>query len=36
VFLNYSGNSSKVEVQVIPNCAGGSDTAWNYTVHCPF
>lgn len=35
VFLDYSGNSSKVEVQVFPNCAGGSRTAWNYTVHCP-
>ena len=35
VNLNYSGSSTKIEVEVIPNCAGGSGTAWNYTVGCP-
>lgn len=35
VFLRYSDSSTKVAVQVFPNCAGGSRTAWNYTVHCP-
>jgi formylglycine-generating enzyme required for sulfatase activity len=33
--ITYSGNSTQVSVQVIPNCAGGSGTQWNYTVHCP-
>jgi len=34
--LEYHGSSTKVQVQVIPNCRGGtSGTAWNYTVHCP-
>lgn len=36
VFLQYSGPSTKVTVHVFPNCAGGFNTAWNYTVHCPF
>jgi hypothetical protein len=35
VLLEYHGSSTKVNVQVIPNCAGGTGTAWNYTVHCP-
>ena len=35
VFLEYHGSSTKVSVQVQPNCAGGSQTQWNYTVHCP-
>lgn len=34
VVLQYSGSSTKVTVQVIPNCAGGSGTQWNYTLHC--
>lgn len=33
--LSYSGASSLITVQVVPNCAGGSGTAWNYTVYCP-
>jgi len=33
--ITYSGSSSMVTVEVIPNCAGGSGTLWNYTVHCP-
>ena len=35
VTLQYSGSSTKVTVQVIPNCAGGTGTQWNYTLHCP-
>lgn len=33
--LSYAGASSQITVQVIPNCKGGSGTAWNYTVSCP-
>ena len=33
--LTYSGSSTQITVQVIPNCKGGSGTAWNYTVACP-
>ena len=33
--LPYAGTSSQITVQVIPNCKGGSGTAWNYTVSCP-
>lgn len=33
--LTYSGSSSRVTVAVQPNCAGGSGTAWNFTVNCP-
>jgi hypothetical protein len=33
--VTYHGTSTKVSVQVIPNCFGGLGTAWNYTVHCP-
>lgn len=33
--LSYSGTATRVNVQVIPNCAGGTGTSWNYTVHCP-
>ena len=33
--LSYSGTSSQITVQVIPNCKGGTGTAWNYTVSCP-
>jgi len=33
--LTYSGSSKQITVQVIPNCKGGSGTAWNYTVACP-
>jgi len=33
--LPFSGSSSTVTVQVIPNCAGGSGTAWSFTVGCP-
>lgn len=35
VLLTYHGTSTKVSVQVIPNCNGGLGTAWNYTVYCP-
>ena len=30
--LTYSGTATTVTVEVIPNCAGGSGTAWNFTV----
>ena len=33
--LSYGGTSTQITVQVIPNCAGGSGTAWNYSVSCP-
>lgn len=33
--ISYSGNSSKITVKVIPNCAGGSGTAWSFKVSCP-
>lgn len=33
--LTYSGSATQITVQVIPNCAGGSGTAWNYSVACP-
>lgn len=33
--LSYSGTSTQISVQVIPNCAGGTGTAWNYSVSCP-
>lgn len=33
--LSYAGTSSQITVQVIPNCKGGTGTAWNYTVSCP-
>jgi TolB-like protein len=36
VSLTFSGNSTQVRVQVIPNCSGDtSGTAWNYTASCP-
>lgn len=33
--ITYSGSSSQVRVVVQPNCAGGSGTAWAFTVNCP-
>lgn len=33
--LNYAGSSTQVRVTVQPNCAGGTGTAWNFTVNCP-
>jgi hypothetical protein len=33
--LSYTGNTTRVSVQVIPNCAGGTNTAWSWTAHCP-
>lgn len=35
VRLNLSGFSPTISVQVNPNCDGGSNTQWNFTVHCP-
>ena len=32
--LSFSGRSSIVEVEVIPNCAGGSGTGWSFSVSC--
>lgn len=34
-YLTYSGTSTSVTVDVHPNCAGGTGTAWNFTVYCP-
>jgi hypothetical protein len=33
--LQYGGSSTQVTVNVQPNCAGGTGTAWNFTVNCP-
>ncbi len=34
--LTYSGSSTQIMVQVLPNCeTGGTGTIWNYTAHCP-
>ncbi len=33
--LHYSGTSTQITVQVIPNCKGGTGTAWDYSVSCP-
>lgn len=36
VSLTFSGSSSQIRVEVIPNCDGDtSGTAWNYTASCP-
>lgn len=35
VDLTYSGNSSTVTVEVIPNCTGTVNTFWEFIVHCP-
>ena len=35
VQLNLSGFSPTITVRVNPNCDGGSNTQWNFTVHCP-
>ena len=33
--LTYNGTSTSINVEVIPNCAGGTGTAWTYSVSCP-
>lgn len=33
--LNYCGSDTSITVDVSPNCAGGSGTAWDFTVYCP-
>ena len=33
--IPFSGSTSLVTIEVIPNCAGGSGTAWEFTVFCP-
>jgi uncharacterized protein (TIGR03437 family) len=33
--ISYNGTSTSISVQVIPNCKGGSGTAWDYSVSCP-
>jgi hypothetical protein len=36
VYPSYSGSTSVIQVNVTPNCSGGtSGTAWQYQVHCP-
>ncbi len=35
VNLDYAGSGSMLQVEVIPRCAGGSNTIWKYVVHCP-
>lgn len=34
-FITYSGNSTKITIQVEPNCEGTVGTAWDFTVYCP-
>lgn len=34
--LSFSGSSSIVEVEVIPNCAGGGGTGWWFQVSCAY
>jgi|GEM_PF-6488697 len=36
VILNYAGTSTKIIVQVLPNCHGDTSTGWTFTVGCPF
>jgi hypothetical protein len=33
--ISYAGSTSQVTVEVVPNCEGGSGTAWDFTVSCP-
>lgn len=33
--ITYSGASTSITVQVIPNCRTGTGTFWNYSVACP-
>jgi hypothetical protein len=33
--LTYSGTSTRITVQVIPNCAGTPSTGWDYRANCP-
>lgn len=33
--LSFSGSSRTVTINVQPNCAGGSNTYWEFTVTCP-
>lgn len=35
VAIPYSGDLTKVVVEVEPNCAGTTGTAWNFSVSCP-
>jgi len=34
-WIHFSGKTDVVTVQVIPNCAGGTGTKWDYTIGCP-
>ena len=33
--FNICGTSTEVLGEVVPNCAGGSGTAWSFTLQCP-
>jgi hypothetical protein len=33
-YLTYSGRSTKLNVQVIPNCRGGSGSTWTFEMAC--
>ncbi len=33
--VSFSGSSTQLTVQVIPNCGGTVGTAWNFRVGCP-
>jgi hypothetical protein len=35
VTLSYAGVSTKISVQVKPNCQGDTSTGWEFTVGCP-
>lgn len=36
VSLTYSGTSTLITVQVIPNCAGTTGTLWDFRISCPY
>jgi hypothetical protein len=35
VDFTFSGSSTKLTVDIMPNCAGTSDTLWGFYLHCP-
>ncbi|MBF0286493.1 MAG: hypothetical protein HQM14_01630 [SAR324 cluster bacterium] len=33
--ITYSGTSTQMTVQIVPNCVSGSGTAWAFSITCP-
>jgi hypothetical protein len=33
--VSYEGRDTGISVEVRPNCAGESGTAWDFAIHCP-